>query len=146
MTLPARAPARRNPPMRHTYYYRVIEAGWGVAVGLAAEARPASDRGATATEICEGMWLEIQPSWLSDDEREHLKRGLLKVAVPLRQHNPFNGPVLVRVVDLHYNPSDYQVEGLFCAICGWAAATYGFEVPKIEVSFDKTKNRYLFRL
>ncbi|MBL8183155.1 MAG: hypothetical protein JNL64_16275, partial [Blastocatellia bacterium] len=53
-------------------------------------------------------------------------------------------PLVMRLQKLDYNPTDFQVEGLTCAVIGLLANKFGIPTPNIEVGFDKPNNRYTF--
>jgi hypothetical protein len=66
------------------------------------------------------------------------------VADAIGKSKPISGPLLIRVIQLEYNPTDYQPEGLTGAIAEWAAQSFHFPQPRIAAEYDKERRRYLF--
>jgi hypothetical protein len=79
---------------------------------------------------------------LTEREIYFLKLGLRLVATDIARTKP--GPILVRLLQVDYNPTDYQPEGLTCAIVAWTSQVFGFAKPEIGAEFDKRKARYVF--
>lgn len=128
-----------------TYHYRLIKASWGIAVDIAAEAEALPPVLENIKKVDKDLWLGIDIDGLSHSEHEYLALGLRLVAEEIRKAKQISGPILVRVLDLRFNPSDYQPEGLSGAIAGWAGQAFGFAVSDIPVTFDKQNNRYIFQ-
>lgn len=132
--------------MRHSFKYSFQrKATWGIVVNIVAEYRPLPSAVANASRITEQVWLsiDIQPP-LAPKEAFFLRVGLRMVADAIAATKPGSGPILVQVLRVDYNPTDYQPEGLACAIAGWASQVFGFPRPGIEVDFNKQKRRYVF--
>jgi hypothetical protein len=130
--------------MASKYRYRCLKSTWGVAVDLTAEWIPLPADLGKAVRIAEDLWLQVEVTWLTGEERQYLSTGLQLVVVPIRNHKPIPGPILVRVLDIWFNPCDYQPEGLACALAGWAAQEFGFPAPALPVTFDPGTHRYRF--
>ena len=73
-----------------------------------------------------------------------LNLGLRLAANPISQSLPKSEAVLIRVIRVEYNPTDYQPEGLVYAITGWAAEAFRFPKLDTAVHFDMVKGRYTF--
>jgi len=52
----------------------------------------------------------------------------------------------IRVVDILFNPTDFQEEGLAYAMAGWMAQAFGIAFVPPPVEFDKERNLYNFPL
>ena len=134
--------------MVSTYSYRLIKSSWGIAIDITAEAAPLSDySGAAAEEVEQGLWLAVETSWqLSPDECRYLATGLRLVSQDMQSRIAQDGPIVVRVIDLRFNPTDYQKEGLAFALAGWMAQTFDFPFSPPHALFNREKNRYEFSL
>jgi hypothetical protein len=98
-----------------------------------------------ALKITEAVWLQIEVGWHpSDEEIRFLKQGLTLVARDVERTSQEKRPILVRLIDLQYNPTDYQPEGLAAAIAEWAAQACGFPKLEIPVVFNSERRRYVF--
>ena len=51
---------------------------------------------------------------------------------------------LIVIHSVQFEPTDFQEEGLTIAIMEWVAMRLNFQMPIINVDFDKVKNRYIF--
>jgi hypothetical protein len=131
-----------------TYSYRIIKSSWGIAIDITAEAVPlAHYSGTAAEEVEQGLWLAVETGWqLSPDERRYLATGLRLVSQGMQRRIVQNGPIVVRVIDLRFNPTDYQEEGLAYALAGWMAQTFDFPFSPPHALFNREKNRYEFSL
>jgi len=98
-----------------------------------------------AIEIAEDLWLQIGADVsLTKHETFCLVVGLTNVAADVREHARTSENVLIRLSHLDFDPTDFQPEGLTCAIMGWAAKAFDFPSPTIEGFFDDAKGRYVF--
>jgi hypothetical protein len=130
-----------------SYRYRLLKgATWGIAIDLRAEASPLpADPQPQAERVADGLYLQIDLGRpLTAEESGFLKLGLRLVAAEVIERRQGSAPIFVRVVDLEYNPCDYQPEGLAAAVAGWAAREFSFPGPEIPVAFDRGRNRYVF--
>jgi hypothetical protein len=50
----------------------------------------------------------------------------------------------VRAIDFNY--TDFQIEGLYCAIREWISTYYNFNIKPVRVEYDVKQNRYIFFL
>jgi hypothetical protein len=98
-----------------------------------------------AGKITEALWLQVDVGWRpSDEEIEFLKLGLHLVAGDVEKACRGKAPILVRLIGLDYNPTDYQPEGLTAAVAEWTAQACSFPKPEIPVAFDRARRRYVF--
>lgn len=79
---------------------------------------------------------------ISHEEREAVEKGLLLIAASIRA--TISAPIMICLVDIDYNPCDYQPEGITCAMMEWSAQEFGFTPPTIPVFYDKASNCYHF--
>lgn len=130
--------------MTATFKYRLVKASWAVALDITADSTfpLAIPDGAVMTK--DRLWLAIIPEWLSREERRYLQFGLTLVADLILECKPDVEYVLVRLLDVHFNPCHYQVEGFAAAIAGWAAHEFGFNGVEIPIGLDRARKRYIY--
>jgi hypothetical protein len=63
---------------------------------------------------------------------------LIEQAVP-------EGPIVIEIESVDYVPTDYQPEGLEAAIIGWATEEFALPDPRVDITFDRASNRYVFK-
>src|SRR5579862_9135833 len=103
-------------------YRLLLKSSWGIAIDIDAEA-------AQLQSSEKGIVLTVQAN-VRQDEIKFLKAGLQLVA-PQILGRCSGTRIVVNKID--YNPTDYQPEGIACAIAGWAAKNFGFEWPEVPV-------------
>ncbi|WP_437735372.1 hypothetical protein [Sorangium sp. So ce1335] len=130
--------------MESTFSYRVIKSSWGIRIDLTADVARLEGVADSAIEIAPGLWFVNEDAHLDRDEEEFLKRGVQLVAADILSSSAFTAPSLVRVTRVWFVPTDYQPEGLTCAMAAWAAERFGFSIPKIDVRFSRQENRCIF--
>ncbi len=118
-------------PMASTYKYRVHKASWDIAIDLTAEAVPFTAYAGAALEIAADIALAVTIPDLDAEENGYLALGLRLVAQEVRRHTPVGLPLVAHVQKLAFSYTDYQPEGLACALAGWAAQEFGFPAPNI---------------
>lgn len=104
--------------MINTYKFKILKSSWGIIVHLTADIKRA--------EIPK---LETEFD-LPYQDQEALKFGMKLLP-----------PVHVVVKNIEYNPTDYQPEGLTCALIHLASKQLDIPVPYYTWKFDK---KYIF--
>ena len=132
--------------MSSSYTYRLLKgASWGIAITLRGEIQTGKVLPSDAVKITDGVWLQIDVGWRpSEEELEFLKLGMNLVASDVEKSYRGRAPILVHLTGLHYNPTDYQPEGLAAAVAEWTAQLCGFPKPEISVGYSRAKRRYVF--
>ena len=127
----------------------MLKTSWGVVVWITCEATFCDakfcDANADTSQyvsINDGLQLEIRER-LSEEEKDYLCLGVGLVAGQIKAAAA-NKCVLIRVLRVDIVLTDYQPEGLACAIMGWAGEYFGFKPPSIPISYDREQNRYDF--
>jgi len=133
--------------MKSTYNYRVIKSSWGIAIDITAEVLPLADSRYAAIEVRNGLWLSVDMGVeLTQQEHQMLTIGLRLLNGDLDRIVQRDGPLVIRVYDVSFNPVDYQEEGLAYALAGWAAQQFTIPLTLQPVHFLKQENRYIFEL
>ncbi len=103
--------------MKSTYNYRVIKSSWGIAIDITAEVLPLADSRYAAIEVRNGLWLSVDMGVkLTQQEHQMLTIGLRLLNGDLDRIVQRDGPLVIRVYDVSFNPVDYQEEGLAYAL------------------------------
>ncbi len=53
--------------------------------------------------------------------------------------------ICFQVDSVDFVMTDFQEEGLYCVMLEWLERRYNINVPKIEIDFDYSNNKYIFR-
>lgn len=137
--------------IEHTYSYRAYNSSWWVYVKIFAEyvKYDSVDLDSKAIKIADGLWMKFADKSMKkgelfyDGDLPYLKRGLEIVNKQIINNSIYKNTLII-VHSLEISPCDFQEEGLIAVIIGWAAKAFDFEPPKINVSFKKQENRYIF--
>jgi hypothetical protein len=129
-----------------SHTYRLLKgSSWGIVITVRGEVLAGAVLSPQSLKIGEALWLQLDLGWrLGEEEMEFLKRGLLLVRDDVEKVCRGGRPILVRLIELQHNPTDYQPEGLAAAIAEWTAQACGFPKPQIPAGFDRTQHRYVF--
>jgi hypothetical protein len=127
------------------YKYRVLKSSWGVAVDLLATSSLGEPGSADAVSIIPGLWIDITAKDCSPSDRASLIRGLRMIADRVKcEGSRLDCDVVITVKKIDYTLTDFQDEGLTCAIIKWSEREFGLTIPDIPVNFNRARNRYEF--
>ncbi|WP_412543059.1 hypothetical protein R8Z50_11425 [Longispora sp. K20-0274] len=128
-----------------TFVYSVLKSAWGIRVSVTANVTPLVEGVDANMRVSGNIWISqaLDGRLLGDAEMCMLVHGLRLVAREIEAKNA-NDSIVIVLTDLHFVESDFQLEGLAAAICGWAAAHFNFAPREFDVSFDGMLNRYIF--
>lgn len=126
------------------YHYRLIQSSWGIAIDITCVVNSHMNIDIGNLHLIEeGLWLSVEISWIDSSEIRYLVKGIQLVAKELLSKVEIR-PIVIHVIELKIYDTDYQVEGISCAIAGWLAREYGLNYVHPQVQYDKHKNRYIF--
>ena len=127
------------------YKYRVLKSGWGIAVDLLTTFSLDESGSVDAVRIIPGLWIDIIAKDCSTSDRAALIRGLRMIADRVKTEGTRSDcDVLITVKEIEYTLTDFQDEGLTCAIIKWSEREFGLAIPDIPVTFNRARNRYDF--
>lgn len=132
----------------HTY--RVFESTWGIYIKIIAEYTSISNYHVQEDiiEVCEGLKLTFAKDQAMDEDTlgdiDYFIEGLKRVSDQILGNSMYKKDTLIIIHSIDIAPCDFQEEGLVVAIMEWASIAFGFEVPPIEVTFNKEINKYEF--
>ncbi len=92
------------------------------------------------------MPLGSEVAGLADDEYIFLVKGAQIMAGALQDKLQNGRPRMIRIIEILFNPTDYQPEGLTYAMAGWLAQEFNIAEPNPLIEFDKGSNSYKFTL
>src|SRR5262249_50152630 len=125
--------------------YRLMgSAGWGIAINISAEWSALDDPPNCSTRIADGVWFKCEDDRLDADELRNLMLGVKMESQAIANKKPAGKSVLIKILEVEFNPTDYQPEGLVAASANWAAEAFGFAKPEIIGIYDKERRKYIF--
>src|SRR5437660_996892 len=125
--------------------YRLMgKAGWGIAINISAEWIAIDAPPMRSTQIADGVWFACEDARLDADELRNLMLGVKMGSQAIAKKKPAGKAVLIKILEVEYNPTDYQPEGLVAASANWAAEAFGFPKPEIIGIYDKERRKYIF--
>lgn len=133
------------------YEYYICKTSWWIYIDIIAEVVDVDvwGLGHSAMKVTDGIWIKFAESPIMEgtafnmSDLPFLVKGLQMVQDQILSASEYKN-TLILIQSLQYNPCNFQEEGLIAAIIEWAARTFYFKVPTINVSFDKKKNKYIF--
>jgi hypothetical protein len=133
------------PESRYTYRF-IKDSSWGIFIQLMGEVVPFTEPSDQLIEVEPDLYLSTQifDFRVGGKEEEYLKLGLRIISSQIRASSTMPFPLIICLKEIRVLLTDYQAEGLACAMIGWAAQTFGFEAPVIPVHFDQLRNCYVF--
>jgi len=114
--------------------YRVLKTSWGIAIDL----------GGILEESNSGNnILIVSESTITADEKEQIISGLNSIlTTALTTKKKYK----VDINKIWFNYTDFQLDGLYWASRDWLTKALNINVKEPEISYDKSSNKYNFRL
>jgi hypothetical protein len=129
---------------RCAYTYKVLKSSWGIWISIIVTIQNAQARKGRSDLVkrSTGLRFEKTATGLSETYRTALVTGWDIVAASAERS--VGNEVRVIVEDVKFVDTDFQVEGLSVAMVRWAEKVFKLDTWLIEVSFDRSANRYDF--
>ena len=127
--------------------FKTIRTSWGIAIEIVGGfvRRSCFSEQIDLISILPGLWVCLSDNFnLKDNEIDLLWDGLRRIGNLILDSTPYPHDTLVVVREINFNPCDYQPDGLSVSMAKWAAYVFNFEMPSINVTFDKNQNKYFF--
>jgi hypothetical protein len=129
-----------------TYVYRVLLASWGINVAMRGTARMFNEALPDSALKLERAGLLLDSSLrFTIEETNWLRAGLKMGADRVLPHLPEYANVLVELNEVTFQVTDFQEEGLACALAGLVCTAFNVAPATVAVAFDRVKNRYVFQ-
>lgn len=133
------------------HQYVILKTNWGINIKICAEYTDFDNvyLKSGGVKIVDGLWLKYADKFLIKHKRfyagdfPYLMKGLEIVQKSIINNSIYKNTLII-ICDIQYNLCDFQEEGLIVAMIEWAAKAFDFEPPKINASFEKQENRYIF--
>ena len=128
----------------------ICKSSWAIDIKIIAEIKSFTGSNNICKEICDGIWFSVIPQPLVKGEvfwEEDIKwliEGIKYVREMIIKNSKYGNKTWIEIGSLQFSICDFQEDALPIAMMYWAAKSFGFEMPDVEVTFDKTENRYLF--
>ena len=123
--------------------YRLVgKVSWTIAINISAEWNALTEPPSEATQLADWLWFSCADRTVPVEELHYFMLGLKVVSEDIEKQEKGGGTILIRVLDIDFNPTDYQSEGLMPAAACWAAEAFHFPKPEIIGKYDKERKRY----
>lgn len=116
----------------------------GIAIDISAEWTAVDDSPIDSIQIVDGVWFTCEDDRLNADERRNMIHGVKLVSQDIAKKKSAGKSILIKILKVEFNPTDYQIEGLVAASANWAAEAFGFPKPVIIGIYDKELRKYVF--
>lgn len=123
------------------HIYNIHKTGWCIYVKIVAEVVDYDEYETTegTQNINQGVYVlfEKDTSVINDmyeGDYVYLCNGIRRVSGQIYKNSPYTNTLII-IKRLHYNPCDFQNEGLIAGIMEWSAKVFGFEMPPVEVAY-----------
>lgn len=127
------------------YKYSVLKASWGIVIFVKMKEFQDFKVNEDDLAISDKVYLRI--SCITKVKRDTLLYWVGRAIHDLvdRIEPIIVGERICYVLEsLDFVSTDFQEEGLYCAVQGWFAEYYHIKIPNVEVFFDKKSNKYIF--
>jgi hypothetical protein len=129
------------------YKYKLLKSSWGIVIFLDVEEIKNPDLQENDILIANNVYLRLNTFEKLPKESAAimLSQGIRSLINLITDQ--LNGEaVCFHVKSLDFNYTDFQLEGLVCAIREWIFQYYKIPIEPIKVVFDSEQNRYIFDL
>jgi hypothetical protein len=125
------------------FIYRVIKSSWGVyaEIDCTWRVRPVVEE--SIIQVSEKLYLEVK-QYASELEIENFRLGMSLMSSVMDAKLESEEPIVVVVERILRVQTDYQEEGLACAMMGWLSREFDVPKPDVAVTFDKNVRKYIF--
>lgn len=127
-------------------FFRKEGISWGIYIRIECSALPLSEHGENAIQVNDVLYFSRQP-YPREDPSYVAKRnasfyeGLKLIA------NEFSmvvkKPTVIKVLDMEWTPTDFQIEGYGYGIAGWVIQEFKLDTKLPDLQYD-SKVGYIF--
>jgi hypothetical protein len=132
--------------MQLTYHFKYIKnSTWGIVVSLTAEDIAYSEC-PDCTQVTNRIFLNISaPHFiLSESEKNYAIKAIERMAPSVHNKLQPDEKIIINITNIHLADTDWQAEGLYCAMMCWLAERYTITAPPVDINFNKKLNKYEF--
>lgn len=124
---------KRSQTLEFQTKYRVLKTSWGIAIDIT---------GLLLDTTADKNVLAVSEKGLTSDQKNQITLGLESILNKIPADKKYN----IDIQKVWFNPCDFQTEGLFWASRDWISKALDIKTSEPEISYDKTQNKYFFRL
>lgn len=124
--------------METSYTYSLLlKATWAIYARITADIISKDDVD-VAESVYKDLWLSVEAA-MTPEDKKYLILGLRLIQESMGSTLERIGPSVLVIQSVDYTETDYQAEGMACAIMGWMHERFNITIPDIPVCFDKGK-------
>ena len=126
--------------------FQVLKSSWGIVISV--EIIDIVNPYILIDDVKVNDFLYIRLNTLSSVQDEKVLSWFSKAIkdVEVELHSVLlNAIACFNINSIKFILTDFQEEGLYCAMLGWLEKRYTIVIPKVEITFDSQSNRYLFK-
>jgi hypothetical protein len=129
------------------YKYQLLKSSWGIVIFLEIDEILSPSANETDIRITDKILLRIGDTFRLDTETiaKWMGAGIKALSAEIAERIS-NVNVCFDVKEIVFNYTDFQEEGLYCAVQEWLSKFYGIALTPVDVKYDREKNKYLFNI
>lgn len=135
----------------YEYVYRTSAGSFMVYAKIVADVKKANkNKLESYMKISDGLWFTCTSEPIIKGELFHpgdvkeLIKGLKLVDSKIIENSTYKSETLIELYSLQFDLCYFQQDALPVAMMGWAASTFRFEMPLVEVRFDRATRKFDF--
>ena len=134
----------------YSYTYVTKKTDWEICIIINAEIKQFRDQ-TQCKKICDGIWFSVTDTprtkgqTIIDEDTKNLIEGIKIIREKIVESSEYKDKTWIEIDSLQFSDCYFQEDALPIAMMYWAAQAFGFEMPSVDVTFDKTENKYLFK-
>ena len=128
-----------------SYYYKIRQSSWGIYIKIDWDIFTFTEIQEDYIRVDDGMFLDVSAVHITTIQIDYLILGIKLIAKRILDKIDSNIPLVIKIINLEFNIADYQHEGLACAIGEGLAIKFNIKMPDVSVTFDSSKNKYIFQ-
>ena len=127
--------------------YMLLKGSWGIVIFLDMDEVREPVLQENDILVANKIYLRVD-RWgkLQQETAERMLSEGIRSLADLIVNQLAGGTVCFNVKSIEFNYTDFQIEGLYCAVREWISTYYNFPLEPIQVEYDVNQNRYFFFL
>jgi hypothetical protein len=120
--------------------YRCLQSSWGVAIDLVAELKQIENIDTSDTQSHTELKIELPKNFTQF--YSFIKIGIDEILNSFPIIKSRISSMVFIVIDINYNPCDFQPEGLACAVASWYYEEFELNFNPISLQYNKQDRKY----
>jgi len=131
--------------MRHKY--QILKSSWGIVIFLDIDEILNPTINETDIQITDTIFLRISDTYKLDKEIivRWIGSGIKALSTEISKKTN-EGNVCFDVKGIDFNYTDFQEEGLYCAVQEWISKYYDIALTPVDVKYNRETNKYIFNI